>query len=84
MCACFIGRLHDYHVLDMVELGVVNFKSSRMCRGEPCVLGSKPCMLFSGDMFETDSKYVRLKNLFIGELLTRGGQSVDHLVWVGH
>lgn len=32
-----------------------------------CVVGSKPCLVFSGDLFETDSEYARLKNLFIGE-----------------
>jgi len=51
----------------MVELGVLQFKSARVCRGEACVLGSKPCMIFSGDFFETDSKYARLKNMFIGK-----------------
>ena len=31
-----------------------------------CTLGSKPCMVFAGDLFETDSEYMRLKNLLIG------------------
>ena len=61
------GRLFDYHVLDMIELGVVRFTSCSKFRAEGCVLGSKPALLFSGDLFETDLKYMRLKNLFIGE-----------------
>lgn len=50
----------------MVELGVLGFRSVREFSTEGCVLGAKPCMVFSGDLFETDSKYMRLKNLFIG------------------
>ena len=34
---------------------------------EGSVLGSKPCLIFSGDQFETDSSYARLKNLLTGE-----------------
>ena len=33
-----------------------------------CTLGSKPCLVFAGDLFETDSEYTRLKNLLIGTL----------------
>lgn len=40
----------------------------------PCMLqgieGSsvcaKPCLVFTGDLFETDTNYIRLKNLLIG------------------
>ena len=32
-----------------------------------CALGSKPCLLFAGDLFETDSQYSRLKNLLTGQ-----------------
>ena len=60
------GRLFDYHVLDMAELGILNFSSRTQFKAGGCVLGSKPCMLFSGDLFETDFNYIRLKNLFIG------------------
>ena len=28
--------------------------------------GSKPCLMFTGDLFETDENYRRLKNLLIG------------------
>ena len=34
-----------------------------------CALGSKPCLLFAGDLFETDSQYSRLKNLLTGQPL---------------
>ena len=31
------------------------------------MVGSKPCLVFSGDLFETDSEYARLKNVLLGE-----------------
>ncbi len=31
------------------------------------ILGSKPCLIFSGGQFETESTYARLKNLLIGK-----------------
>ena len=61
-----IGRLFDHHVLDMVELGINSFKAIHDFTTSKCVLGSKPCFVFSGDAFETDQDYIRLKNLFIG------------------
>ncbi len=33
-------------------------------------MGSKPCLVFAGDLFETNLEYMRLKNLLIGELDT--------------
>ena len=33
---------------------------------EKCVAGSKPCLIFTGDLFETDENYRRLKNFLIG------------------
>ena len=50
----------------MVEVGILQFRSQREFKVKGCVLGSKPCMIFSGDLFETDLNYIRLKNLFIG------------------
>lgn len=32
-------------------------------------LGSKPCLIFVGEPFETDPEMMRLKNLFIGQLM---------------
>ena len=37
-------------------------------QNEKCVAGSKPCLIFTGDYFETDENYKRLKNLLIGML----------------
>lgn len=74
------GRLFDFHVLDMVELGIHAFQSQKKFKSEGCVLGSKPCMLFCGDLFETDHQYIRLKNLLIGMSNTVGSFHRDGLV----
>ncbi|XP_064405063.1 ribosome production factor 2 homolog [Halichondria panicea] len=60
-----IGRLFSHQVLDMIELGVENYKSRQSFKLEGNILGSKPCLIFSGDQFETESTYARLKNLLI-------------------
>ncbi|XP_074655618.1 ribosome production factor 2 homolog [Tubulanus polymorphus] len=60
-----IGRLFDYHVLDMVELGVENAVSMKEFQTGKISLGSKPCLLFAGEPFETDHEHQRLKNLLI-------------------
>jgi len=33
-------------------------------------LGSKPGLVFTGDAFDADAEYKRLKNCLIGEILT--------------
>ena len=51
-----LGRLHDGHLLDAFEFGVVE-------AGGPCekLLGSKPCTVFVGD-FDADPIMKRVKN----------------------
>lgn len=60
-----LGRLFDFHVLDMIELGVDKFKSMTEIEGPKCSHGAKPCLVFSGDAFEQDLEHKRLKNLLI-------------------
>ena len=31
--------------------------------------GTKPCLLFSGEIFDTSNEYKRMKNLLIGNVL---------------
>ena len=49
-----------------------------------CIVGSKPCLVFSGDLFETDSEYARLKNLFIGENEYGIDVGVSHIMYLIH
>lgn len=60
-----IGRLFDSHVLDMVEFGVEKFVSMQEVEGPKCSSGVKPCLIFSGDAFEQDTEYKRVKNLLV-------------------
>ena len=60
-----LGRLFDHKMLDMVEFGIENFKSISDFEGDKIPLGTKPCLLFSGSLFETHDELKRIKNLFI-------------------
>jgi len=59
------GRLFDHQMLDMIELGVKNYKGLKAFKNEKIAAGSKPCLLFSGQAFERSPEIKRLKNLFI-------------------
>ncbi|XP_070568809.1 ribosome production factor 2 homolog isoform X2 [Ptychodera flava] len=60
-----VGRCFDYHVLDMIELRVEKFKSLADFKNAKCSAGIKPCLMFSGEPFEQDYDYKRLKNLLV-------------------
>jgi ribosome production factor 2 len=61
-----LGRIYDQQILDMVELGVENFKSLDEFKNAKVALGTKPVLLFSGEPFQTPSSdFFRLKNLFV-------------------
>ncbi|XP_017542582.1 ribosome production factor 2 homolog isoform X2 [Pygocentrus nattereri] len=56
------GRLFDFHVLDMFELGIEKFKSLKDVKNEKCPEGTKPMLVFAGELFNTDNELVRLRN----------------------
>lgn len=62
-----VGRFFDYHLFDMVELMVTDYKSihSFGSAGNQAVLGSKPCMVFIGDRFETEPALKLAKNILL-------------------
>ncbi|XP_066171342.1 ribosome production factor 2 homolog isoform X2 [Sylvia atricapilla] len=60
-----IGRMFDYHVLDMIELGVEKFVSLKDIKNSKCPEGTKPMLIFAGDMFDVNEEYKRLKSLLI-------------------
>ncbi|XP_014669728.1 PREDICTED: ribosome production factor 2 homolog [Priapulus caudatus] len=60
-----IGRMYDMHVLDMVELGIEKFQPLSSFAVAKCPTGTKPCLVFTGEPFEHDHEYKRLKNMFI-------------------
>jgi len=60
-----IGRFFDYHLFDCVEMLVTGYKSMREFGGASAgaVAGSKPCLLFQGDDFETHEGLKLAKNI---------------------
>uniref|UniRef100_A0A8P0P5D3 Ribosome production factor 2 homolog n=1 Tax=Canis lupus familiaris TaxID=9615 RepID=A0A8P0P5D3_CANLF len=60
-----IGRMYDYHVLDMIELGIEKFVSLKDVKNSKCPEGTKPMLIFAGDDFDVTEDYRRLKNLLI-------------------
>lgn len=61
-----IGRTFDRQILDMVELGIVRYKSLGDYASAPKKrIGSKPMMLFVGDLWQHDSACTKLQNLLI-------------------
>lgn len=59
------GRMFDSHILDMFEFGIEKFVSMKQFPGAKPTLGSKPCIVFSGEAFDGDVEHKRLKNFFI-------------------
>ena len=60
-----LGRMYDEHVLDMIELGVDNYQGLSSFKNDKIAFGIKPCLLFAGDLFESNLDYVRMKNLLV-------------------
>ncbi|XP_034383915.1 ribosome production factor 2 homolog [Cyclopterus lumpus] len=59
------GRLFDFHVLDMVELGIEKYVSLSELKNSKCPEGTKPMLVFAGEAFDLDNEHRRLKSLLI-------------------
>lgn len=60
-----IGRTFDKKVLDMVELGLLEFKSQQEFTNSLTVPShSRPLVIFNGDVFGYNSPHMKLHNLF--------------------
>lgn len=73
-----IGRMFDFHILDMIELGITAADSLDMTRARESDAGSvcgKPFFVFDGSEFNIDPAFVRLKNLLID--FFRGNNDTD-------
>ncbi|RZF42489.1 hypothetical protein LSTR_LSTR004408 [Laodelphax striatellus] len=60
-----LGRMFDDQLLDMIELGVEQFKSLSEFKNEKVAAGIKPCLLFAGPQFHEQSILKRVQNLFV-------------------
>ncbi|XP_049613124.1 ribosome production factor 2 homolog [Syngnathus scovelli] len=59
------GRLFDFHVLDMIELGIEKYVSLSEIKMSKCPEGTKPMLVFAGEAFDMNNEYKRLKSLLI-------------------
>ncbi|KAJ0402754.1 hypothetical protein ATCC90586_007665 [Pythium insidiosum] len=61
-----LGRTFDGHILDMMELEFTNYKSIEafQCKSKKAP-GSKPCFVFTGDLWDTHELFGKLKSLLI-------------------
>jgi ribosome production factor 2 len=81
------GRLFDYQLLDMVEIGFSNLRSLQSSTGKKPAIGSAPCMIFKGDKFELREDHKALKSILLD--FFRGQEremvdlaSLDHVIFV--
>jgi len=59
------GRTYDYRLLDMFEFGLTHFKSMSEFKTDKIAVGTKPCLTFSGQAFDSNDEMKRLKSMFI-------------------
>lgn len=82
-----LGSFYDNHVLDMFELKVEKFKAISEFKASKVMSGTKPCILVSGEEFQSKTEYSRLKNILVdfwrGEKVTNLNlQGVEHIVQI--
>lgn len=59
------GRMFDYNLLDMIELGVGSYEGLRNFTSAKITLGSKPCLVFNGNMWEQSDELKQLRSIFV-------------------
>ena len=73
-----IGRLFDYHILDIMELGITNYKGMSEF---PTTYAPKeemrPCFVFCGSEWESDEKLAKLRNLLIDIFRGRAAEMIN-------
>ena len=71
-----LGRMFDFHVLDMIELGITNFVPMKQFKTAKTIAAAKPCLVFAGEAFETDPTLLRLQTLLLDFF---GGERVERV-----
>lgn len=61
-----LGRMFNYHLLDMIEFGVERYQSLADFKNDKNAIGSKPMFILDGDLFNTDENFRTAGNLFVG------------------
>ena len=57
--------MFDQHLLDMIEFGVDQFKALSDFKTSKVMMGCKPCLIFSGDVWHQNEEYTKCKSLLI-------------------
>lgn len=57
--------MFDFHLLDMIEFGIQEWKSLSDFKNSKVMTGVKPCLIFSGDIWHQNEEYTKCKNLLI-------------------
>lgn len=60
-----MSRMYDHQILDMVELGVKEYKGIAEFDTEKITTGLKPCLVFSGPLFEQSPDFKRIQNILV-------------------
>jgi ribosome production factor 2 len=60
-----LGRTYDDVLLDMFELALIDYRGLKDFPANSTHAGFKPVVLFQGELFETEEKYLRLKSLLL-------------------
>jgi ribosome production factor 2 len=81
-----IGRLFNYHILDLLELGIIDYKPMQEFNAKSLpMLGSKPCFTVIGAQFQSEEKYTLAANLIVdffrGEIVSNINlKGLDHVI----
>lgn len=80
-----IGRTFDWKLLDMIELGVSNFVSTKDFAEGSSGVGSKPMFVLAGEAFQTEEIYRTAANLLVdffrGRVVDKiNMQGLDHVI----
>jgi ribosome production factor 2 len=60
-----LGRMYEGHLLDMYEFGISDLHRVQEFSGMKKKVGSKPLIVFAGETWENDSKFVKIQNLLL-------------------
>ncbi|GJQ74812.1 hypothetical protein Trydic_g21650 [Trypoxylus dichotomus] len=59
------GRMFDYSLLDMIELGIESYTGFHEFCNSKISLSTKPCLIFSGPEWEQTEELKHLKSIFV-------------------
>jgi len=81
------GCFYDGHILDMIELGVEKYIPMSNFKAKKVTSGTKPCVMFSGEEFDSKLEYQRARTLLTD--FWRGGkptnirlQGLEHVIQI--